>query len=170
MKKIVVYQSSTGFTAKYAGWIAEELGCETKPFKEVKAEELAGYDMVIYGGWIMAGMVSGYDKIKALTLKNSVVFGVGMAVPSEEVTERIAKQNQIPEGRFFYFEGGYAPEKIGFFQKMMMNMISSWRESDSKSKKSSVLTKHFSLPMQSLTKCLIAAAPLLLQPAPALPT
>ena len=123
MKKIVVYQSSTGFTAKYAGWIAEELGCEAKPFKEVKAEELAGYDMVIYGGWIMAGMVSGYDKIKALTLKNSVVFGVGMAVPSEEVTERIAKQNQIPEGRFFYFEGGYAPEKIGFFQKMMMNMI-----------------------------------------------
>ena len=123
MKKIVVYQSSTGFTAKYAGWIAEEMGCEAKPFKEVKAEELAGYDMVIYGGWIMAGMVSGYDKIKALTLKNSVVFGVGMAVPSEEVTERIAKQNQIPEGRFFYFEGGYAPEKIGFFQKMMMNMI-----------------------------------------------
>ena len=123
MKKIVVYQSSTGFTAKYAGWIAEELGCETKPFKEVKAEELAGYDMVIYGGWIMAGMVSGYDKIKALTLKNTIVFGVGMTVPSEEVAERIAKQNQIPEDRFFYFEGGYAPEKIGFFQKMMMNMI-----------------------------------------------
>lgn len=123
MKKIVVYQSSTGFTAKYAGWIAEELGCEAKPFKEVKAEELAGYDTVIYGGWIMAGMVSGYDKIKALTLKKPVVFGVGMTVPSEEVAERIAKQNQIPEGRFFYFEGGYAPEKIGFFQKMMMNMI-----------------------------------------------
>ena len=123
MKKIVVYQSSTGFTAKYAGWIAEELGCETKPFKEVKAEELAGYDTVIYGGWIMAGMISGYDKIKALNLKNMIVFGVGMTVPSEEVSVRIAKQNQIPEDRFFYFEGGYAPEKIGFFQKMMMNMI-----------------------------------------------
>ena len=123
MKKIVVYQSSTGFTAKYAGWIAEEMGCEAKPFKEVKAEELAGYDTVIYGGWIMAGMVSGYDKIKALNLKNMIVFGVGMTVPSEEVSVRIAKQNQIPEDRFFYFEGGYAPEKIGFFQKMMMNMI-----------------------------------------------
>ena len=123
MKKIVVYQSSTGFTAKYAGWIAEELGCEAKPFKEVKAEELAGYDTVIYGGWIMAGMISGYDKIKALNLKNMIVFGVGMTVPSEEVSVRIAKQNQIPEDRFFYFEGGYAPEKIGFFQKMMMNMI-----------------------------------------------
>ena len=123
MKKIVVYQSSTGYTAKYAGWIAEELGCEAKPFKEVKAEELAGYDTVIYGGWILAGMISGYDKIKALNLKNMIVFGVGMTVPSEEVSVRIAKQNQIPEDRFFYFEGGYAPEKIGFFQKMMMNMI-----------------------------------------------
>ena len=36
MKKVVIYQSGTGFTAKYAGWIAERLGCEatlmaTKP-------------------------------------------------------------------------------------------------------------------------------------------
>lgn len=41
MKKIVVYQSGTGFTAKYADWIAEELGCEAKEYKYVKADELA---------------------------------------------------------------------------------------------------------------------------------
>ncbi|MGN0412382.1 MAG: flavodoxin domain-containing protein [Lachnospiraceae bacterium] len=123
MKRIVVYQSSTGFTAKYAGWIAEELGCEAKPFKEVKAEELAGYDTVIYGGWIMAGMVSGYDKIKALNLKNVVVFAVGMTNAGVEVSQNIAKQNQIPEEKLFYFEGGYAPERVGFVKRMMINMI-----------------------------------------------
>ena len=44
MKKIVVYQSGTGFTAKYANWIAEELGCEAKEYKKVKENERFGVD------------------------------------------------------------------------------------------------------------------------------
>lgn len=123
MRKIVVYQSGTGFTAKYAGWIAEELGCEAREYKSVKANDLLEFDMVIYGGWIMANMVVGYDKIKALNLKNVIVFGVGMSVPSVETAEKIASQNQIPCDRFFYFEGGYNPDKLGFAKKMMVNMI-----------------------------------------------
>ena len=123
MKKIVVYQSGTGFTAKYAGWIAERLGCEAKEYKSVNTNELTSYDMVIYGGWIMGGMIVGYNKIKALNLKNVVVFGVGMTVPSDELTGKIAEQNQIPKNRFFYFEGGYNPQKLGVIKKMMMNMI-----------------------------------------------
>lgn len=123
MKRIVVYQSSTGFTAKYASWIAEELGCEVKEYKKMKAEDLISYDMVIYGGWIMGNMVFGYDKIKALNLKNLVVFGVGMSVSNEEIEKRIAEQNTISPECFFYFEGGYNPKKLGFLKKMMMNMI-----------------------------------------------
>ena len=30
MKKIVIYESATGFTKKYAEWIAEELQAEIK--------------------------------------------------------------------------------------------------------------------------------------------
>ena len=85
MKKIVVYQSKTGFTAKYANWITERLGCEAKEYKRVNSKELADYDMVIYGGCIMADMVIGYNKIKALNLNNVIVFAVGITVPSEEV-------------------------------------------------------------------------------------
>ena len=55
MKRIVVYQSGTGFTAKYADWIAKDLGCEAKEYKHVNPGELAGFDMVIYGGWIFGG-------------------------------------------------------------------------------------------------------------------
>ena len=123
MNKVVIYQSGTGFTAKYAGWIAERLGCEAKEYKSVNPKELMDYDMVIYGGWIFGGMVFGYDKIRELNLKNVIVFGVGMTVPSEEVAAKIAEQNQIPRDRFYYFEGGYAPQKVGFMKKMMMNMI-----------------------------------------------
>lgn len=57
--------------------------------------------MVIYGGWIFGGMVFGYDKVKELNLKNVIVFGVGMTVPSEEVAAKIAEQNQIPRDRFY---------------------------------------------------------------------
>ena len=84
MKKVVIYQSGTGFTAKYAGWIAEDLGCEAKELKNVNVNELTGYDMVIYGGWIMANNVVGYDKIKTLNLKNPVIFGVGMSGDSSK--------------------------------------------------------------------------------------
>ena len=69
MKIIVVYKSGTGFTKKYANWIAEALNCEAVQLKKVNLNELTNYDVVVYGGWIMAGMVSGYDKIKALNLK-----------------------------------------------------------------------------------------------------
>ena len=123
MKRIVVYQSGTGFTAKYAQWIAEELGCEAKEYKSISQSELGSYDMVIYGGWIMAGTVFGYDKVKALNLSNVVVFGVGMSMPDDEVRNRISSQSNIPKDRFFYFEGGYAPEKLGFMKKMMLNML-----------------------------------------------
>ena len=79
--------------------------------------------MVIYGGWILGGMVVGFDKIKALNLKNVVVFGVGMTVPSDEVAEKLSVQNQIPRDRFFYYEGGYNPKKLGVVKKMMVNMV-----------------------------------------------
>ena len=123
MKRIVVYKSNTGFTAKYANWIAEELGCEAVEFKKVKKATLPQYDEVIYGGWIMANMVTGYNKIKDLNLKKVVVFGVGMSVPSDTVAQMIAEKNSIPRESFFYFEGGYDPKKVGFIKKMMMNMI-----------------------------------------------
>ena len=123
MKRIVVYKSNTGFTAKYANWIAKELGCEAVEFKKVKTASLTQYDEVIYGGWIMANMISGYGKIRDLNLKKVIVFAVGMSVPSEEVVEKIVEQNKLQREGFFYFEGGYNPEKVGFFKKKMMNMI-----------------------------------------------
>lgn len=123
MKKIVVYQSETGFTAKYADWIAEELGCEAKELKKTDINSLKDYDAVIYGGWIMGGMISGYDKVKALNLRKVVVFAVGMTVPSDEVKKKISEQNSISEENLFYFEGGYDPKKLGFLKRMITNMV-----------------------------------------------
>ena len=52
MKILVTYKSKTGFTKKYAEWIAEELGCEAKDIKTITPKNVAEYDLVIHGGWI----------------------------------------------------------------------------------------------------------------------
>lgn len=89
MNRIVVYASKTGFTEKYAKWIAEELECEAVELKKAKLSALSDYDQVIYGGWVMGNMVSGYDKIKKLNVKELIVFCSGMSVPTETVRDCI---------------------------------------------------------------------------------
>lgn len=123
MKRIVLYESGTGFTAQYAAWIAEELKCESVALKNVKTVNVADYDQVIFGGWMCAGKVMGYDKFVKLNAKNVVLFAVGMAPSVRSVAEKIIKENGFDAERFFYFEGGYRPEKVNFIMRTMMKML-----------------------------------------------
>lgn len=123
MKRIVVYESGTGFTAQYAAWIAEELQCESVALKNTKAINPADYDQVIFGGWMCAGKVMGYDKFVKLNAKNVVLFAVGMAPSVASVAEKIVKENGFDAERFFYFEGGYRPEKVNVIMRTMMKML-----------------------------------------------
>ena len=54
MKSIVIYNSQTGFTKKYADWITEAAGCEAVPLKKVRKVKLAEYDAIVFGSWCMA--------------------------------------------------------------------------------------------------------------------
>lgn len=123
MKRLVVFQSETGFTAKYAAWIAEELSCEAKELKHVTARELAEYDSIIFGGWIMGGMISGLEKLRKMNPKQLVVFAVGAGADREAVRARLQEQNHLEETPFFYLEGGLAFERMKFFPKMMLKMM-----------------------------------------------
>ena len=123
MNRIVIYTSKTGFTEKYAKWIAEELACEAVEMKKADLSALSRYDQVIYGGWIMGNMISGYDKIKALNLKDLMVFCSGMRIPTDEVKEEIARQNGIPVSNLYCFEGGFALERVGFMGKIIVKMM-----------------------------------------------
>ena len=123
MKRLVVYQSSTGFTAKYAAWIAGELSCEAKELKHMKAQEIAAYDSIIFGGWIMGGMIMGLDKIQKMDPKQLVVFAVGASSDSEELRNNLKTQNHLEQTPLFYMEGGIAFEKMSFFPKMMLKTM-----------------------------------------------
>ena len=123
MKRIVIYESGTGFTARYAAWIAEELQCESVALKNVKTVNFADYDQVIFGGWMCAGKVMGYDKFVKLNAKNVVLFAVGMAPSVPEVANKIIADNGFDAERFFYFEGGCRPEKVNFIMRTMMKLL-----------------------------------------------
>ncbi|NLL80070.1 MAG: hypothetical protein GX234_09865 [Clostridiales bacterium] len=123
MKRLVVYQSATGFTAKYAAWIAEELSCEAKELKHISAEAVAEYDNVIFGGWIMGGMISGLDKLRKMNPKQLVVFAVGAGSDNGNVRSNLKTQNHLEETPFFYLEGGLSFERMSFFPKMMLKMM-----------------------------------------------
>ncbi len=50
MKTLIIYKSKTGFTKWYAEFIAKEVGGNLLDFKEVTAEIMSGYDVVVL--WI----------------------------------------------------------------------------------------------------------------------
>ena len=64
MKIAVVYKSISGFTEKYAGWIAEETGGDLFRLGTVSSTKLKEYDAVIYGGSLHAVGITGVGFIK----------------------------------------------------------------------------------------------------------
>ncbi len=119
MNNIVLYESNTGFTARYAGWIARALPCESRPLKGLSKEETAKYDRVIFDGWVMGNGIAGLDKLRALT-SPAVVFAVGSTPPYDEVIAAIKEQNKLGELPFFYMQGGFAFEELGLPLRLLL--------------------------------------------------
>ena len=123
MKILVTYKSKTGFTEKYAKWIAEELNCETKDIKNVSSKDVAKYDLVIHGGWIFGGVISGYKKIKSFAPKQLIVFGVGFTPKAKVDLKKMAEDNKLGDVPLYYFEGGTNPPKMGFVGRKVVEMV-----------------------------------------------
>ena len=64
MKSIVIYNSQTGFTEKYARWLAEDLGCEAVPFSDRHIVENETYDVVVFCSWFHAASLKGASWLK----------------------------------------------------------------------------------------------------------
>ena len=129
MKRIVVYNSSTGFTKTYAEWIAQELNrnadeqCKLISMKSLGGISLEEYDEVIYGGWIMGGMITGLDKIKKKNPQKLVIFAVGSSPKTEQGEAKIKEQNHLEDIPLFYLEGGFRFEQLNFFIRMMLKIM-----------------------------------------------
>lgn len=123
MKRVVVYQSNTGFTRQYAEWIAEELKCEAINIKKASADMIASQDQVIFGGWIFANKISGFDKLKEMNPKKLVVFAVGATEQDSINLDQLKIDNQLGDTPLFYMQGGVHFEKLNFLFKGMLKMV-----------------------------------------------
>lgn len=137
MKAIIVYKSRTGFTKRYAEWIAEEIKCDIKSYQDVHKDSLNQYDLVIYGGNLYAGKIDGLAKMKELLPDNKkcsfMVFATG-ASPAEakEEINKVWKENlsaeELKEVPHFYMPGGLNYEKMKFVDRTLMRVFSKMME------------------------------------------
>lgn len=137
MSAVVVYSSQTGFTKKYADWIAETLGCSAVSLDEKPRFDVVGFDVVVCGGWFHAG---GFIGKKWLLRQRAahpevrfVVFAVG-ATPTEwtdMVDEALAREFPSPEFdgvERFYLRGGFAYERLSVPNKLAMKLFFKMQE------------------------------------------
>lgn len=129
--KLVVYRSKYGTTARYAQWIAEDLGADCIPRDELTSERLAMYDVIVYGGGLYAGGISGVDAIvkqfDAIRDKTIVLFTVGLADPAQTDYSAICDKN-IPAAirdriQLFHLQGGIDYKRLSWIHKAMMAVM-----------------------------------------------
>ena len=131
MKNIVIYKSKTGFTKKYAQWIAEDLSADIFDVSKVTMSILTSYDTIIYGGSLYAGGIIGVKLIKEninkLKDKKVVVFATGASPLREDVMNEVRNKNftkeQQEDIKFFYLRGGFNYSKLNPFDKFLMILL-----------------------------------------------
>ncbi len=134
MKTIVIYTSQTGFTKRYAEWIAERMNADILDLKEAKKKPdsfFGGYDAIVYGGWCMAGKVAKstwfLGKAPGCKGKKLAVFAVGCSPDGTPEVAESLKQLLTDEQRqyikAFYCQGGINYERMSFPYRMAMKMF-----------------------------------------------
>lgn len=131
MKIIVIYNSQTGFTKRYAEWIAEATGADCLELSVAKKERMAAYEAIIFGGWARAGSISGISWFKGnidkWADKKLIAFCVGASPIDNPEIEPALKQNfkesELEKVSVFYCPGGFNYEKMSASSKLMMKIF-----------------------------------------------
>ena len=138
---IVLYNSHTGFTQRYAELIGKELDCPACALKDAPSD-LSQYGAVVFGSRLHAGIFDGWKKAKKLLAKRGarklVVFATG-AMPNEAEgqIQKVWEQNLTPEERnsipHFYLQAGLCLEKLGRGDRAMLK-VAAWAMGRKKAK------------------------------------
>lgn len=131
MRTVIIYNSKTGFTKRYAEWIAEETGADCLELSVAKRKDLSVYETIIFGGWACAGGISkiGWFKsnIDKWADKKLIAFCVGGSpIDSPEIEmalERNFNESERKKVKTFYCPGGFNYEKMSVPSKLMMKMF-----------------------------------------------
>lgn len=131
MKTIVIYNSQTGFTKRYAGWIAEAIGADCLELSQAKRKNMDAYEAIVFGGWACAGSISKIGWFKGnmdkWADKKLIAFCVGGSPSDSPEIEPALKQNftesELKKVSVFYCPGGFNYEKMSVSSKLLMKMF-----------------------------------------------
>ena len=128
MKRIaVIYQSKYGTTKQYAEWIADELNADLYERSNANPGLLDSYEVIIFGGGLYAGGISGIQLVTKNACKCLVVFTVGLADPKStdysDILNKNFNEKQLKSTRIFHLRGGIDYKKLGIVHKGMMAML-----------------------------------------------
>ena len=130
---VIIYESKTGFTQKYANMLAAKTKLKVFPVKEISK---VSYDEdIIFLGWMKVGKIQGLNKMRKR--KVVAVCGSGTGRTAEPDTEAVITRNKIEDKIFFYLRGGCFPLKeLKGMDKIMLSMflkmLKSRRDKDEK--------------------------------------
>ena len=106
----IVYESNTGFTARYAALLSQKLNIPALPLTDALKSLPAG-TAVIHMGWLMAGSVVGYKKA-ARRFMMAAVIGVGLGDTGAQ-DDAARKACKLPaDVPVFTLQGGMDLEKL----------------------------------------------------------
>ena len=131
MKTIVIYYSQTGFTKRYAQWIAEAAGADCLELGAAKKKDFTAYEAIIFGGWACGGRISKINWFKGNLdkwgHKKLIAFCVGASPVDSPKIELALKGNfhesELERVSVFYCPGGLNYEKMPAASKLMMKMF-----------------------------------------------
>ena len=113
----IVYESNSGHTKEYAMMLASALDIPCVSLKNYKPD----FDEVIFMGWVMAGMIKGYSKIKN---KATIVgtIAVGLLPEDQDRMDALIKNNDVNKN-FFYLQGGANYDKLKCIRKRLLKAV-----------------------------------------------
>ncbi len=153
MKAIVIYNSQTGFTKRYAEWIAEAAGVDCVALSVAKKKDLTPYDTIIFGSWACAGGINKISWFKGnmdkWTGKKLVAFCVGASpIENPEIEtalKRIFSEAEQKKVKIFYCPGGFNYEKMAVpFQLAMKVFIKTLKAKKDKTEEDEIMIKMIS--------------------------
>lgn len=131
MKTVVIYNSQTGFTRRYAEWIAEAARADCLELSDAKKKDFSAYEAIIFGSWACAGGISKIrwfkERIDGWEGKKLIAFCVGGSpMENPDVEAALNRNFSEPERKkvqVFYCPGGFCYEKMSTISKLMMKMF-----------------------------------------------
>ena len=104
---IIVYESKTGFTQRYARMLSEKTGMKLYRVTELSKAQIN--EEIVFLGWMKVGRIQGLKKVRKFNVKAVCGSGSGSVVDSN--IETIITENKLGKIPFFYAQGGCLPLK-----------------------------------------------------------